>query len=247
MRLEVTREGSGAKTLRLEKAILIYAHDGHVAGNGEGHTCFASVHDVRHPPKGAPVVLDGRCLERSELETLLRDLSGQPDRRELMPDNVLCYDGGRMAWWAPSCRRTIYFSTADKKFNADVNGKRVLHPPLLFVAEPSKLSVFALNADRRPTAKAKIFIAPYCNLYERGNMCRGNIELPGGLSIRDISLWEKVFYDTQFTHSNLSMRQSKHPGGHNALWRELSRRCVKEFPYQYLMPTKRTLIEVINQ
>ena len=237
---------SGDDRLELTRALLVYES----ATSGS----MATLHEVLTPEGGEAFLLPGQCLTAEALEMTLRKISGQAARREILPERVLCADGALMAWWVPSAGRPIFFATADKAFNARFVGSLVLHPPLVMVAEAGRLSVFALNHSSRPDAGAALYRAPYFNLYDGGQMCAGNARLPESPVPGEIALWEKAFFETNFTHANLQKEKlTTHEGGHNGYW--LPRRspftaekdCFRGDCGDYLVPLNMTLEEVVNR
>jgi PRTRC genetic system protein B len=229
---------TGSGSLDLSRAIMLY---------DRGSLALATIHDVAKFDDGQPpTILPGRCLTRESLVAILGGLSGGPQAHEILPASVISSDALRLAWWVPSARRPIFFNTGDKEFNRDVDGKNVRYPALLFVAKPGVLSVFALAKDERPGEKTKLFRAPFLNLYEAGNMCSGDTRLPGVVQSCDIPAWERSFFETRFTHSNLHGRElTKFKGGHNALWRAMVE--AESFPGKALLPIETTLQEAIDQ
>jgi PRTRC genetic system protein B len=206
------------------------------------------VHRIIQPSEGPPTLLQGECLGRADLEEMIRLISGSSKRREILPERILCQDGGLMAWWTASERRPIFFQTTDKEFNARMRGKSVVHPSLLFVARPGKLSVFALADSARPAGDTPLYRAPYFNLYDVGTMCPGNARLPTALLAGDLPVWERAFFETQFTHTNIHWGQlTKHPGGHAGLWPTMAEVERTDFPAEWLVPLKLDVNSAVNE
>lgn len=227
---------SGQLTIRMTGAICLYEQDG---------TKFATLHDVAIED-GAPIILPGHGIAPEAIEKMLRDVSKAPQRRQIMPPNVLCMDSVKMAWWTPSSRRPIFFNTAKKEFNKAVNGKVVPYPPLLFIASGRQLSVYALAEDKRPEADEPLFIAPFFNLYNQGLMCSGNARMPEIVAPSSIPQWEKAFFETNFTHTNTN-KLTTHKDGHDGLWLRVAANPEEGFPIGALLPAKKTLEEAVNQ
>jgi PRTRC genetic system protein B len=196
------------------------------------------------------MLMPGVPLTTEAMNEIYKKLAGaQKVSRSLAPENLLCCEAGRLIWWTPSARRLIFFDTGNKKFDNEVGGKEVLHPALLFVAEERTLFVFALKSNARPNGKTPLFAAPYFNLYERGAMCAGSGRVPTGCNAKDIPAWEKLFFETNFSHTNRDARKlCRHPGGHDGLWREMARtrNAPKTFPAKYLTPDKRKVEDLLN-
>ncbi|MFN3652589.1 MAG: PRTRC system protein B [Armatimonadota bacterium] len=245
--MNVIDDLSAQETMQLQRAILIY--------QSSSSGALATVHEVSKGRRGSEIG-PGRLLTRDVLESLARDLNQAPKTREVLSERILCADGSRMAWWLPSGRRPIFFRTRDPKWDRAMSGKVALHPPLLFIASPGQLAIHALAENRRPNADTPLFVAPYYNLYDHGGMCLGNVRLPGALSVDDLQAWEDGFFQTNFTHSNYPQGQlTRHPQGHNGLWRELTsprrwatfiRGRSPRFPAQWLTPLKQTIVQRIN-
>lgn len=255
--MHVVAKTGNEQLLKISRTLVVYENDA-------ADTALVTIHDVlgRGPGQdsaiSAPAIGPGRLLDRATLNDLLRSVSGLPQKREILPANVLFHDAGRMVWHIPASRRPIWFSDkyaglnkTIKAFGPEMNGQEVLHPALLFVAEPGRLSVFALAGSDRPVASTPVFRAPYFNLYSSGLMCRGNVRLPDMLSIADMPLWEKGFFDTQFTHSNYgSLAVTLWRGGHDALWRAMRhRQNGRGFPARALAPASevKTVGQVVSK
>ncbi|HEY3281561.1 MAG TPA: PRTRC system protein B [Armatimonadota bacterium] len=236
---------SGTERLTLNAAVLLYRSD---------RQALATLHAVGVPAgESQPVIGPGRLLTRDALTDLVRQLDGLPQTRELLPANVLLADSGRLAWWLPSERRPIFFATDDRSMNRELSGRTVLHPALLFVAEPGSLCVFAMTRSDRPTAQTPLYRAPYFNLWtpptgREGQMCAGNARLPRGLATSALDTWEQAFFLTNFSHTNVPYSTlTSHPHGHAGLWWYCAQERVREFPTRYLVPLNLTVGEVVSR
>lgn len=218
----------------LKQAILIY---------GQHEKCVATLHAIADS-EGKPVIMPGRALERSDIENVLRDMEPATvpgPQIELMPENVLVAQPGTLAWWLPSARRRIYFRTGNKPFDAQLNGKPVLHPALVFLAKGPDLFVWAMAQSTRPTLKTQLWRAPYMNLYHTGHMCEGDYRFPDHHWPAGIANWEKGFFETHFSHTNIDQRLlTKHQHGHDGLWRYMAKSRLKNFPVHFLAPADST-------
>ena len=234
MRIETHLGGEGAANLRLSDAILIYQN---------GEQAAATLHQVQEDPRRrAPVILPGTPIERKNFIEIAQRLSGtqMTNRRQLLDASLLIADADLLCWYRPSHRRTIFFKTKSAELDA-LNGAEALHPALLFVARlPSDLYVYALGADHRPTLDTVLFRAPYFNIYAGAHLCEGNFKLPDHFRPDGIPHWEKAFFDTSFSHTNLLVRElTTFAGGHTALWKAMcktGRGAAKEFPAESLVP-----------
>lgn len=240
-----------AQQMNLTRGILLYE---------SATQTLATIHEVMHKENESPILLPGKCLTVELIDELLKTLSNAPVARHVLPPEVLCASGSLLCWWKAASRLPIFFNTKEKKFNQGMSGKEVLHPPLVFLAKPGRLQIFALERNERPKAETILCRAPYYNLYaglgsfEEGAMCRGNVRLPEVTIPRDILIWEKAFFDTNFTHSNLGgQKLTKHKGGHDGLWREMvecdyySADSPQTAHTPYLVTLKQTLEETVNK
>lgn len=221
-------------TMTARHAILVYQ---------AGGAAMLTIHPIEQGQ-----IQPGRLLDRATWGDMLASVSSGPGHaapvRRLIDPCLLFADPSRVLWHRPAQRRPIYFRTGRKEFDEAVSSKEVSHPPLLFLATPSNLYIYALESDQRPEADTPVCVAPYFNVYESGHMCRGNIRLPDRASPEDIPLWEDAFFQTNFTHSNRG-RLTSHSGGHDGAWKAaLSARYSWA---KHLLPQKLTVQEVLGR
>ncbi|MGC2551930.1 MAG: PRTRC system protein E, partial [Candidatus Sulfotelmatobacter sp.] len=137
----------------------------------------------------------------SALTTPLRVTGTPKELDEQLPPQLRTAE--TIVWWCPPCERTMFFRDhgCDPALK-DMNGKLYPHPPLLFKACGSHLWVRALAKDERPTAEAKLCMAPYWNCYDNGVCCTGSMRIPQEKSVAAIDLWEESFFQSEFTHAS---------------------------------------------
>jgi len=124
-----------------------------------------------------------------------------------------------------------------------LNGKRFPHPALVWKVSGRDLWIRALAESKRPAAGTKLMTAPYWNVAgEEGWTCQGSMRSPEDVGIGAIDLWQRAFFQSEFTHLNGATRLISHPGGFLGLWNSLvgSR---KPFPVEYLTSARDTLLE----
>jgi PRTRC genetic system protein B len=224
------------RKFRLRAALLIYH------GNGGA---LVTGHDVMSEPgEWKPKLTAGYPLTRELMDLLVRGVQGAAPTRTVLPPNVLMWDGLRIAWWVPSARRRIWFNPLAQKGLQHVSRREVMHPPLVFVADPQRLHVFALAEDERPYAGTALYQAPYLNVYFDGWCCGGVVQWPKTVAVESLPEWEKAFFDSEGTKVWAS-RLTLFPGGHNALWEAML--TADRFPAEALVPTGRTLLDAINR
>ena len=239
MNLEVTSHCDGATEIKLSKAVLIYEES-------VGRKAVATIHDIEIDEDGRPVIKPGVGMSLSALQEMVLALAKSEKRVSLLSTNILAFSMNHLAWWHPACVRPIYFK--EHKTLKKLDGKCVTHPPLLFVATPGSLSVFALPANKRPGETTKLRFAPYLNIYEGGKMCAGNTRLPGFLTPEAIPAFEAAFYDSNFTHTNFNDKAIvRHPKGIFGYWKSRAGKRVKGLDNPSLVPLKLTVRTAIEK
>lgn len=232
------RFGEMGLDYRLEHVICLYQEH-----NGTTNTA-ATIHDVHLGPGFRPEIQSGRSLTITALETMMARLGHQVGTRYL-PPNLLATSRNSLVWWCPAGRRRLWFNPSHTHDQAKavkaLNGKFAHHPALLFLAHDHSLNVFALAENTRPIPTTKLFQAPYWNL-SQGHMCNGNLKLPPCVPDQ-LAGFENAFFNSAFTHTSVG-RLTRHPGGHEGLWTELTKVKTPPNPSwwrKHLRPTLNTL------
>lgn len=236
-----------ATSYKLTRAILIYE------SRGNDQACAATSHAI-HEVAGKPMIEPGQPVTLAGVEALATAL-GRQRQDGLLPEHLLALSVRHMIWWCPAARRRIWFKPDSKHKDADrlkkLNGKVVLHPPLLFHANESGLHLFALKENRRPVAATPLLRAPYWNLSPDGHLCIGSAAIPRELNPALLERYETGFFNSAFSHSNWGHPLTRCPGGHAAHWEAMSHRLVEENNLKYaaslLLPTKRTVQKLITK
>ncbi len=224
----------GSEVLTLKGALLIYR---------ERDRSFVSWHEVRNEQTpGAPLLGEAQELTTDFVHHLAEGL-GMAVPTEIFPENVLARTDEIVVWWTPATERTMFFAAHDADAYK-LNGKRFSQPALVWKVKARELWIRALPQNRRPVATTPLMIAPYWNVDgETGWACQGSMRSPE-LSVNTISVWERAFFQSEFTHHTGTKRLTKHPGGFLGLWRSLA--CgERKFPSKYLNSAKETLQEFI--
>ena len=149
-----------------------------------------------------------------------------------------------MAWWTPASVRPMFFAAHDPDAHK-LNGQRFFQPPLVWKVRDRDLWIRALRENRRPAAGTPLMIAPYWNVDgETGWTCQGSMRSPDDPSVNAIPLWERAFFQSEFTHHTGTRRLTTHSGGFLGLWSSLigGRR---KFPAKYLTTANETLREFV--
>lgn len=226
------REGA----VRLSKALLVYERTERNGGSGQ---CHVTVHRVMSGDDG-PVILSGHALTVQASTRLVRALSRQPRQGGFVPPELLYWCGDVVAWWAPPAMRHI--AIRNEAMGAPERGEVVPHPGLVFCVNGSRgWYVWAVRGSKRPTPQAALFQAPYLNVWASGQICIGNVTVPGGHPVEQMEAWNRCFFGSFFTHTNAAGNLLKYPGGAHAFWRDMLDGKFRRFPERVLKPLGTTL------
>lgn len=239
----------GTQRLSLRAAILIYGSD-YLMGSA-----FATVHGIErgtHPTSGAPTIAAGVPATREACANLLRGLGSQAGFNGFLTPELLYIGANVTAWWRPPAPARVFFECVNDKAPAKHLGKVSAitpQPGLVFTLAGDAWHVFAVKGADRPTPATRLYRAPYFNVDEHGYICEGNLSRPASVSAESLARFERAFFDSRFTHTNV--RSSKdittHKGGIYALWRDLLRGQWKSFPEATLVSAGKTLAQRIRQ
>ena len=156
----------------------------------------------------------------------------------ILPTNILHInpsEKGTVLWYTTTQQRQLYFVDS-----LGISNGKAQVPPMLWFANKSSLTVFALANDRRPTEKTPLHYAPFFNIYEKGNVCMGtvSIDIKNSASVEEfIRAWEHYFFNSYFSHSlceNLTKKNIVN------LWKDLIN-TDKPFPKEVLKKNNKTL------
>lgn len=213
--------------LKLKAALLIYQSNG---GSGRGRTLITA-HNIQEDRARRPQLGPGHLLDPGELATSLADEGAKTSY--WIADNVLVMGYDHLAWWTPAQRRPLFFNIDEMKA---ATGRPVPHPPLLWIARRSRLSVYALRDNRRPTLDSKTYRAPYPNMHDDHQMCIGSVPMPDYAVPTAIRQYESAFFDSYFSSSISTAPRVRAKGGLLKFWGHLAARKVKTFPLDRLLP-----------
>ena len=221
---------------KLRKALLIYS---------SGQKSFITQHDISTGRKGGPSVIGpAQMLTQDFVSSLIESVAGGSSDAEVLPDNVLAKGSRSVAWWMPAQRRQMFFDNAEGKAKK-LNGKIFPHPPLVWAVSSHTLFVRALTENKRPVGGTKLAVAPYWNVSDDGRVCLGSMRDPGSIAVSSIKDWERGFYESAFTHSNVG-RSTRHAEGFEGLWRSLMGKWCP-FPKKMLIPLPQTLAQFLKE
>ncbi len=221
----------------LRDALLVYRRDR--KSNGEpGEQAFVTHHPVLYRKNEPPGIGPGSALRQESLHSLM-DALQETLPFEFLPANVLARTNRLVAWWTPPSVRAMFYPKGEGKEMATLSGMRFPQPGLIFRTEGRSLSVRAVAGEERPTPETALFRAPYWNVGDRGAVCLGSANVPRDLAVSSIPLWERGFFESEFTHPNGAKRLTAHPSGFVGLWKELA--GAPRFPREYLADAEQTV------
>jgi len=222
---------------RASHAVLLY---------GKYGASYASVHDVELDEDGALKIAVGTPATIAGLRQMFERLDPS---RKLRPSyfapHILSQGPGWLVWWVKPQLRRVWFNGAGFKEETAV----VPHPGLVFAVSPAGWSVFALAGKTRPRSGTKLFQAPYFNVWKGGAICVGSAETPQGLEVQDSAQWERSFYDSRFSHSNVHEKDQllKYKGGPVKFWKDMLNGKFDVFPREVLVPSDRTVASLLQK
>jgi PRTRC genetic system protein B len=217
----------------LREALLVY---------GDRQRSFVTRHQVTLHKNAPPTLEPAQPLTLGFVESLVRSLSG-PSSAEVLPENVLARGDRLLVWWSPACRRQMFYENSEQKATT-LNGRTFPQPPLVWRVENGDLKIRALAENKRPTAVTTLSVAPFWNLSDNGRVCTGSMRRPDNATVASIPEWERGFYESAFTHSNVG-RLTRHADGFEGLWNELAGK-KKPFPVSTLIQLPQTLTQFVR-
>ncbi|WP_330441463.1 PRTRC system protein B [Flavobacterium sp. C4GT6] len=158
----------------------------------------------------------------------------------ILPENVLHLDpsdNGSVVWYTKPQRQKLYFAESLSLANGTI-----ALPALLWKATKKELQLFALKSKTKPKVETPLYHAPFFNLYQKGNVCMGNVNvaIKSAATLEEfITAWQGYFFESYFSHHI----NEHNPVGVNLfnLYKELMADPEKPFPTDTLRPTPLTL------
>jgi PRTRC genetic system protein B len=157
--------------------------------------------------------------------------------KQLLPENVIYYDP------RPGMLKLIWYNKPMVRIMHGIykHPVKVKIPAILYMLHDDDLSIFIMKTGtRRPELKTPLFRAPFPNIYERGNVCMGNVKKPTGtVEIANlINSWEGAFWNSEFTNHLHSEDYGKE------FTKSIRANIV--FPNKQFKATKKTINTIIN-
>ncbi|WP_018675956.1 hypothetical protein [Riemerella columbina] len=194
-------------------------------------------------------MMNAHPLSVRESERLSKALTTKEERNKtflkpkgILPTNVLHInpsEKGSLIWYTKAQKQNLYFVE-----RLGIPSGIAFVPPLLWKATKQSLSIYSLKSNRRPTAKTKLYYAPFMNVYEKGSVCMGtvDIDIEKSTSLEEfMQLWETYFFNSYFSHL-----QNFNPINGNcvSLWKQLIN-TEEKFPLEELKSNNKSLNDII--
>lgn len=151
-------------------------------------------------------------------DTMMKDIaklyaknnSADMKHGSLIDSNMLyaCNEPGKLIvmWYRPAMKRSLNFSKG-----TNLPAKAIAWvPATLYIVHNTKLYIFALMTDERPTGDTKIYKAPFGNIYVNGNVCIGSAHIGKRRAKtfeKEAARYERGFYmaeQNQFDGKNMT-------------------------------------------
>jgi PRTRC genetic system protein B len=209
--------------------------------------CFVEAYDMTESGK----MINAHPLSHDESESLANSLSQSLEQSVsflqsdgITPSNLLYLKNGQEGyaiWYTKPQTRNLYF----KKELGIADGKYSV-PALVWKADKNSLSLYSITDTKKPTIKTALYHAPWFNIYDRGNVCMGNVDIEIEEDCRlenFMRLWEGYFFNSKFSH----VLGNRSPVSVNLiqLWQGLHG-AVKKFPTETLIKHSVTLKSLLK-
>ncbi|OGV45839.1 MAG: hypothetical protein A2017_18230 [Lentisphaerae bacterium GWF2_44_16] len=234
--MEILQNSEIVKSMSLDSALLIYGVTGAVVA-------------TRHSVKNGRIE-PGHVVDAEEIHELfneaLKGVKKHGTEINFVPKNLLAIGKERIIWRCPGKKRPIFFKAINKKLNK-ISGKSFSFPDLVFRVSAGRLYVYAAKRKDRAieAKKLSLYHAPFYNIYDDGNVCLPHNITHPGCNIDDIPDWEKLFFESNFSHAGGGTKLC-FTGGHDAFWLNYSKKNSKSFPDSVLKPMRKTLSTIVK-
>jgi PRTRC genetic system protein B len=160
---------------------------------------FATLHEIDVDDDNRPTILEGKLMSHDCIISVLKDMVDIKQKRamQILPDNVIAQADDSLVWHVPGQVRTMLFKNGKK-----ITRMAVPYPSLIFKVIDNSLSVAASKFKRKPKADDILYHSPLMNVYSDSRVCVGTADCPTDSEMDSMAGWEKVIFDTIFTHTN---------------------------------------------
>lgn len=204
--------------------------------------CYVEYFDMDE--QGHPINAHPLNVREAQQLAMALNTTTESNRAFLKPkgiigSNVLYIDpspNGFVMWHTKPAKKQLFFVK-----NLGIPNGIASVPSLLWVADKSKLKIYALRTDRKPNDNTPLYHAPFFNVYAEGNVCMGTVEvnIRNAASLEEFTqAWESYFFNSYFSH----LMQNHNPihGNCVSLWKQLCS-TGEAFPKEVLKKANRTI------
>ena len=229
-------------TLYHPKSALIFYQT--VTGNSD---CYVESFDMDKHGN----LINAHPLTLREAGALAKSLKIEADHKKpflksdgIIGSHILQIDpthDGIVVWYSKTQLRNLLFIE-----NLGIPNGKANIPPLLWIANRNKISVYAMNTSNRPTEKTSLYHAPFFNVNDNGAVCMGTVDISikKTASLEEFTTaWENYFFNSYFSHLMLSHNPIK--GNLVSLWKKLTN-TDKPFPKEKLLKANKTLKNILR-
>lgn len=182
-----------------QKAIVIYDNP-----ENQQQQIYVEAYDM--DGNGCPI--NAHPLDALECAALAKALDSSDELRRdflkpkgLLPDNVLYLNpsaDGFAIWYTQAQEVNMFFTDT-----LGISSGTACVPPLLWKADRTQLSIYALKPAKRYNEKTQLYHAPFFNHHENGSVCMGtvDIDIDNDCCLEEfISQWQHYFFSSYFSH-----------------------------------------------
>jgi len=227
--MDTTLTINGALEMTLKDALMIYR-------TKDGRAAYVTHHEIASGQLGPATTLTGSFIQ--ELSEQLR----KRVKMEVLPLNVLARTQDAIVWWTPAQRRRMFFTNVDGEKVAGLSGKTYPQPALVWMAQNGNLTIRALAKSERPDERTPLFVAPYWNVNDQGDVCLGDSPTPDTATTKNLKQWEDGFFASKFSHPNAT-RLVRGAGLYHDFLKSIQ--ADETFPTHTLIEAKQTLGQII--
>lgn len=229
-------ECGGTEGIALKGALLLYE---------SRNRAIAVWHEAKLGSNKCPHLGEAQTLTTKFVRSLNQGLRTEI-QTEVLPECVLVWSSDLVVWWSARRIRRMFFRNSSEA-PAWLSGAEFSQPPLLWCASGHELTVRGLSTNRRPNADTPLMIAPYWNVDgDTGRVCLGSMKVPELDGVAALPLWEKAFFESEFTHQTGAKRLIQGTIGYFDVWEQV-RSGPRAFPATCLVPANETLSDLIRR
>lgn len=212
----------------------------------DGTRYALTTHEITQSPTGLTIGT-GRLLGQRDQQMLLDILLGAlATESTFLPAEIVCHSSACLAWVVRGAVRPMWF-----RFGHDSHRLTVPWPNLVFCARRNRLYLASYKTSGRPGPTTPLYHAPLMNVHGDTALCSGNAQLPAGWSLAHRPDYERVVFETYFTHVNhdRTLKLAKHrvsTARQFRFWRELHQHKTSRFPTQALVPLHQTAAQWLS-